>query len=69
MDAAGGRPSGDPLEQRAAVERFERMARELDEAARTAPPAQRITHADFGAYSVARGVLLCARHIEHHERS
>jgi hypothetical protein len=61
------RPPADPPEQRAAIERFDRMARELDAAARSATPAQRITHAYFGAYSVARGVLLCARHIEHHE--
>lgn len=43
-----------------------RRAEELDRAARSARPGQTITHAYFGAANLADGVLLCARHVEHH---
>jgi hypothetical protein len=45
---------------------FRLRAAELDAAARAAKEGQRITHAYFGSASVAHGMLLCTRHIQHH---
>lgn len=45
---------------------FEERAKQFEIAAKNADPRQRVTHAYFGSSSVANGVLLCARHIEHH---
>jgi hypothetical protein len=62
------RPSG-PLPPRGeGVALFRVRARELDDAARSAPPGQRLTHAYFGVSSLAEGIVVCARHIEHHRR-
>jgi len=45
---------------------FRERAAQLRAAAMAAPPRGRLTHAYFGSASVAKGVRLCARHIEHH---
>ena len=45
---------------------FEERVRQFESAATRASAGQRITHAYFGKASVPTGVLLCARHIEHH---
>lgn len=45
---------------------FQERAKQFETAAAAARPGQRITHAYFGKASLATGVLLCARHIEHH---
>ncbi len=45
---------------------FRRRAEELERAALAARPEQKLTHAYFGTARVAHGVLLCARHIQHH---
>lgn len=54
------------LEQAAAIELFRERTREIEEEARKAAPSKRISHAYFGFASVAHGVQLCARHIQHH---
>ncbi|MCM2316240.1 MAG: DinB family protein [Thermoanaerobaculia bacterium] len=59
------RPGG-VLDRPESIALFRRRAAELDEAARNAKTGQKITHAYFGPATVARGVLLCARHIQHH---
>jgi hypothetical protein len=54
------------LDREEGLEIFRLRASELDEAARAARPGQKVTHAYFGSSGVADGVLLCARHIQHH---
>ena len=49
-----------------AIDLFRERSRELEEEARKAPARTKITHAYFGSASVAAGVTLCSRHIEHH---
>ncbi len=51
-----------------ALPRLRERAAEFDAAARAASPGQLLSHAYFGRASAADGVLLCARHIEHHRR-
>ncbi|MFZ2492531.1 MAG: DinB family protein [Thermoanaerobaculia bacterium] len=59
------RPSaGLPKEE--ALARFRSAAAEFDTAARLAAPDAFVTHAYFGRGPVARGVVIVARHIEHH---
>lgn len=57
---------GSVLDRAEGIALFRRRAAELDRAARSANPDQRLTHAYFGAATVSNGVLLCARHIQHH---
>lgn len=59
------RPAG-TLGRAESVALFRRRAAELEEAARSAKEGQRLTHAYFGAATLAHGVLLCTRHIQHH---
>jgi len=47
---------------------FRKLAEEFEAAARKAPPDRKLTHAYFGSAAVPDGVLLCARHVEHHAR-
>ena len=54
------------LPKRVAIEKFRELATDLEKAAREAGPAQKLSHPFFGKGSVSEGVLLCARHIEHH---
>lgn len=49
-----------------AITAFRERAERLEAMAKTAAPKQKITHAYFGSSSVANGVTLCARHIQHH---
>lgn len=62
------RPAGAP-DQPEGIVLFRQRAAEFEATARRvlaqAPRAQ-VTHAYFGPSSVAKGVLFCARHIEHH---
>jgi hypothetical protein len=63
------RPTDAPADQRDGIALFRQRAVEFEAAARRArelSPHARLTHAYFGASSVAHGVLFCARHIEHH---
>ena len=50
------------------VSRFEERSKQFEFAAQNASPQQKLTHAYFGSSTVANGVLLVARHIEHHTR-
>lgn len=58
--------ASEPLGQTEAIEGFRARAEEVDRAVRAARPEQKITHAYFGAASLANGVVFCARHIQHH---
>lgn len=49
-----------------AISAFRERAERLEATAKTAAPKQKVTHAYFGSSSVANGVTLCARHIQHH---
>jgi hypothetical protein len=62
------RPAGPLPRQVEGVALFRERARELVDAALSAPPGQRLTHAYFGVSSLAEGIVVCARHIEHHRR-
>jgi hypothetical protein len=57
---------GEGADREASIELFRSRASEFEEAARVAPPERVLTHAYFGRASVGDGVLLCARHIQHH---
>lgn len=48
------------------IERFRKRATEFAIAAGKAASGTKLTHAYFGQSTVAQGVLLCARHIDHH---
>jgi len=54
------------LNQEESLSSFRNRAEDFEDAARTAPAGRCLTHAYFGRASVADGVLLCARHIQHH---
>ncbi len=54
------------FEQPEAIELFRERSKELEDEARRAPASKQITHAYFGSASVADGVTMCSRHIEHH---
>lgn len=63
------RPEGDPGTRDEALAGFRDRAERFTAAAeevRTSRPRARLTHAYFGEASVAEGVLLCGRHIQHH---
>lgn len=49
-----------------AIAAFRAAADEFDAAARSAAPDAVVTHAYFGRGPVTRGVIIVARHIEHH---
>ncbi len=51
-----------------AIAAFRERAKKLEEMAIAAAPEQKVTHAYFGRSSVANGVILCSRHIQHHEK-
>lgn len=51
-----------------ALAAFRDRATRLEAAARAARPDKKLTHAYFGTSTVANTVILCARHIQHHER-
>lgn len=57
---------GAVLDRGESVALFRNRASEFEEAARSAGPNGKLTHAYFGSSSVADGVLLCARHVQHH---
>lgn len=58
--------AGLPKEE--ALARFRTLADQFTAAAVAAPAGASITHAYFGAWSVTRGSIVVARHIEHHRR-
>jgi uncharacterized damage-inducible protein DinB len=63
------RPSDAPADQQDGIALFRQRAAEFEATAlrvRTQNPPAQVTHAYFGAASLANGVLFCARHIEHH---
>jgi hypothetical protein len=61
------RPELTTTDQRALVDAFRDRARRFSEETARARGGK-LTHAYFGRASVARSVLLCARHIEHHTK-
>jgi hypothetical protein len=64
------RPAQAATDQRAAIARFRELAQRFGDdviAAREKGGAT-IAHAYFGRAGLDRSVLLCARHIEHHQR-
>ena len=56
------------LPKEEAILRLRERAAEFETAARAADPDLQLSHAYFGRAAAADGVLLCARHIEHHRR-
>ena len=58
--------AGLPKEE--ALARFRTLADEFNAAAVAAPSGATITHAYFGTGPVTRGIIVVARHIEHHRR-
>jgi hypothetical protein len=65
------RPATIASDQRTAIAEFRSRAQEFAASAAKAHDSGlrvRITHAYFGTASVKNGLLLCARHIEHHEK-
>lgn len=58
--------AGLPKEE--ALARFRTMADEVSTAAGAAPAGASITHAYFGVWPATRGIIVVARHIEHHRR-
>jgi len=59
---------GEILEREESLALFRTLADSFEEAARKAPADRKLTHAYFGSAAVPDGVLLCARHVEHHAR-
>lgn len=65
------RPGAVVSDQRTAVAGFRERAARFAAAAANAHDSGRrvrVTHAYFGAAPIERAVLLCARHIEHHQK-
>lgn len=60
------RPEEPHRERAEGVGVFERLSSSFEVAARNARPGAELTHAYFGKAPVAKGVLLVARHLEHH---
>lgn len=54
------------FEQAPAIDLFRERSKEIIEETRKAPASKRITHAYFGSASVADGITMCSRHIQHH---
>jgi hypothetical protein len=64
------RPTEAPPDPQSGAALFRQRAQEFETAvqnARVRRPRARITHAYFGAAPLAKAVLFCARHIEHHQ--
>ncbi|MDX1582208.1 MAG: DinB family protein [Thermoanaerobaculia bacterium] len=59
-------PATESIEKTVMLDRFRERAGQLEQAALDAPSGTKITHAYFGSASVASGVTMCARHIQHH---
>ena len=65
------RPGEGVADQSAAIAEFRARAKTFSEAvakARDSGQRVRITHAYFGTAPVDKAMLLCARHIQHHEK-
>lgn len=58
--------AGLPKEE--ALTRLRTLAEEFMAAAVAAPAGASITHAYFGVWPVTRGIIVVARHMEHHRR-
>jgi hypothetical protein len=64
------RPTEAPPDPQSGAALFRQRAQEFETAvqnARTRQPPARITHAYFGTVPLAKAVLFCARHVEHHQ--
>jgi hypothetical protein len=61
------RPQTPPLSQADAIAKFRVRAAEFEAAAEKARDGK-LTHAYFGAASVTDGLLLCTRHMQHHQK-
>jgi hypothetical protein len=61
------RPQTPPLAQAEAVAKFRVRAAEFEAAAEKARD-RKLTHPYFGTASVTEGLLLCTRHMQHHEK-
>lgn len=55
-----------PLPKEEALRRFSALRDDFEAAAQAAAPRHKLSHAYFGRDAASDGVLLCARHIEHH---
>jgi hypothetical protein len=65
------RPAEETPEREPALAGFRERADRLEASAREAGgsrPEARVSHAYFGKGSLAQGVTMCTRHIEHHHR-
>ena len=65
------RPDSSQSNQQAAVTSFQELARAFQETimrVHRENPDKKLTHAYFGSSSLTDAVLLCARHIQHHQR-
>lgn len=62
------RPPAPLLDQEAAVEEFREKSAQFEALCAAADPERTLTHAYFGNAPLAKAMLLCARHIEHHAR-
>jgi hypothetical protein len=65
------RPATAPPDQGAAITAFRDRAARFEAAAAEAQRSQRrvrLTHAYFGSSSIPDAVLLCTRHIQHHQK-
>jgi hypothetical protein len=63
------RPTAANPDQVAAVARFRELAARIDSGSASAIESGkrvRLTHAYFGSAALWKGVLLCARHVQHH---
>lgn len=59
------RPAMPAIDQPSAIARFRDLAARFDSETREVRSG-RLTHAYFGRSSVQKGVILCARHVQHH---
>ncbi|HEX2834334.1 MAG TPA: DinB family protein [Thermoanaerobaculia bacterium] len=64
------RPAEPAADKDAAIAKFRALSKEFDSAAVKAQAngGQKLSHAYFGRSGVPDSVLLCTRHIEHHDR-
>ena len=65
------RPSVSDPDQSAAVARFRERAAKLEASADSAVASRRrvrLTHAYFGSSALPEAMLLCARHVQHHQK-
>jgi hypothetical protein len=63
------RPANTNADQQAAIDTFRQRSERFDSTAAEAVAGGRrvkVTHAYFGRASITEGMLLCARHIQHH---